>query len=293
MNNVALDDKDFFGWLKTKQSNSKLTQIQVDGGDELLTVVKPNVLQECLAKINKWELPVSEQPSIARQYNLSEQSLKKVYPNVNVKAIPLILKYAPKYGINTKKQMCAFIATCLIESNGFNAKRESFNYRPERLLAVFPTRIPNLNFATNLIAKGQAEVANHLYGNRYGNRPNTNDGWDYRGGGIIQNTFRSNYYELQVMTGIPFGDNPKLIEDLENSVIAAMAFWKLKGINDMAEKINTYSDGYTLNTLDSKGRITNNYEMNYGARIVRKTVNGGKNGYEEFCVVLEKCLKYL
>ena len=116
---------------------------------------------------------------------------------MNVKAIPLILKHAPKYGITTKKQMCAFIATCLIESNGFNAKRESFNYRPERLLAVFPTRIPNLNFARNLIAKGQAEVANHLYGNRYGNRPNTNDGWDYRGGGIIQNTFRSNYYELQ------------------------------------------------------------------------------------------------
>ena len=189
--------------------------------------------------------------------------------------------------------MCAFIATCLIESNGFNAKRESFNYRPERLLAVFPTRIPNLNFARNLIAKGQAEVANHLYGNRYGNRPNTNDGWDYRGGGIIQNTFRSNYYELQVMTGIPFGDNPKLIEDLENSVIAAMAFWKLKGINEMSEKINTYADGYTLNTLDSKGKETNNYEMNYGARIVRKTVNGGKNGLAEFCKTLEKCLKHL
>ena len=293
MQNVILDDKDFFEWLKTKQTNGKLTQTQVDGGAELLAVVKPDVLQVSLSKINKWELPVIEQPSNARQYNLSEQSLKKVYPNVNVKAIPFILKYAPKYGIITKKQMCAFIANCLIESNGFNAKRESFNYSPERLLAVFPTRIPNLNFARNLIAKGQAEVANHLYGNRYGNRPNPIDGWDYRGAGIIQITFRSNYYELQVMTGIPFGDNPKLIEDLENSVIAAMAFWKLKGINEMSEKINTYADGYTLNTLDSKGVETNNYEMNYGARIVRKTVNGGKNGLAEFCKTLEKCLKHL
>ena len=25
-----------------------------------------------------------------------------------------------------------------------------------------------------------------------------------------------------------------------------MAYWKLKGINEMAEKINTYSNGYTL-----------------------------------------------
>ena len=95
------------------------------------------------------------------------------------------------------------------------------------------------------------------------------------------------------MTGIPFGDNPKLIEDLENSVIAAMAFWKLKGINEMAEKINTYADGFTLNTLDSKGRETKNYEMNYGVRIVRKAVNGGLNGYVDFCQTLEKCLKHL
>ena len=47
-----MNDKDFFDWLKTKQSNGKLTQTQVDGGAELLSVVKPDVLQECLAKIN-------------------------------------------------------------------------------------------------------------------------------------------------------------------------------------------------------------------------------------------------
>ena len=50
MQNVILDDKDFFEWLKTKQTNGKLTQTQVDGGAELLAVVKPDVLQECLAK---------------------------------------------------------------------------------------------------------------------------------------------------------------------------------------------------------------------------------------------------
>ena len=145
MTTEIMNDKDFFAWLKTKQSSGNLTQTQVDGGAELLAVVKPDVLQECLAKINKWDLPIIEQPSISRQYNLSETSLKKVYPNVNIKAIPFILKYAPKYEIITKKQMCAFIATCLIESNGFNAKRESFNYRPERLLAVFPTKKKKMN----------------------------------------------------------------------------------------------------------------------------------------------------
>lgn len=228
-----------------------------------------------------------------REYNLTAANLKKVYADVNVAAIPIILELAPKYGIVTKKQMCAFLATCIIESNGFNAKRESFAYRPDRLRAVFPTRIASIDNAKKLIAKGQPAVANYLYGGRYGNRPNTNDGWDYRGGGLIQNTFRSNYYELQIMTGIPFGDNPKLIEELHNAVVAAMAFWQLKGINDMADKINVYSDGYTLNTLNSKGRETNDYNLNYGARLVRKAVNGGYNDYDKFCMTLEKCFKYL
>ena len=227
------------------------------------------------------------------KYNLTLANLQKVYPNVNADAIPVILEYAHQYGIVTKKQMCAFIATCIIESNGFNAKRESFNYKPERLRSVFPTRIGSVDEARKLIAIGQEAVANYLYGGRYGNRPNTNDGWDYRGGGLIQNTFRGNYYELQKMTGIAFGDDPKLIEDLHNSVRAAMAFWQLKGCNDMAEKINVYKDGYTLNTLSNSGAETNDYMLNYGARIIRKTVNGGFNGYNEFCKTLEKCLRFL
>ncbi len=95
------------------------------------------------------------------------------------------------------------------------------------------------------------------------------------------------------MTGIKFGDNPKLIEDMENAAIAAMEFWRINGCNEKSEKINTYSNGYTLNTLSSKGVETRDYKMNYGARIIRQTVNGGLNGYTDFCQALEKCLRYL
>ena len=231
--------------------------------------------------------------TVGRDYNLTLDNLKKAYSNVNPTAIDIILKYAPDYGIYTKKQMCAFIATCLVESSGFNAKRESFAYSAARLVAVFKSRVPTIAKATALLAKGQVATANFLYGERYGNRKDTDDGWDYRGGGLIMNTFRDNYFILQNMTGIKFGDNPKLIEDLENSVKAAMAFWQLNGCNEKAEKINTYSNGYTLNTLTSKGVETGDYKMNYGARIIRQTVNGGLNGYDEFCNALEKCLRYL
>lgn len=286
MEKNELLDRDIFDALRVHGASGKLSQLIVD-------ITKKAISDD------EFRLEIAERlgiviGSIARTYDISPATILKIYPTANIAALPYIMKYAPEYGIVSKKQMAAFIATCLIESNGFSAKRENFNYRPERLLAVFPkSRIPNLSFAKNIVAQGQVALANHLYGSRFGNRPGTNDGWDYRGGGIIQNTFRSNYYKLQVATGIPFGDNPKLIEDLENSVIAAMAYWQERGINAMADKINTYANGYTLNTLNSRGVETRDYEMNYGARIVREAVNGGLNGYTDFCRTLEKCLQHM
>ena len=288
MTSLSVTDTDIFAKLREHVADTNiLTQLLVDTTNKAMEDAAFRA--ELIERLDVVPVVSTE----TRPYNLTLANLRKVYSNVNADAISLILKYAPQYDILTKKQMCAFIANCIIESNGFNAKRESFAYRPERLRQVFSTRIPSISAAKNLIAKGQVAVANYLYGGRYGNRLGTNDGWDYRGGGIIQNTFRSNYYILQNMTDIPFGDNPKHIEDLENSVRAAMAFWQINGCNAKAEKINTYNDGYTLNTLTSKGIETKNYEMNYGARIIRETVNGGLNGYEDFCETLERCLRYL
>lgn len=289
MTSRSITDADIFVKLREHLAPAKLSQLLVDVTNKAMED-KPfrDSLIERLGV-------VAQSPSTpaGRSYNLTIETLKKVDPNVNPAAIEVLLRLAPKYGIITKKQMCAFIANCVLESQGFNAKRESFNYRPERLRAVFPTRIKSIADAKALLAKGQVATANFLYGLRYGNRPNTNDGWDYRGGGWTQNTFRDNYFILQNMTGIKFGDNPKLIEDMENAAIAAMEFWRINGCNEKAEQINTYSNGYTLNTLNTKGVETKDYKMNYGARIIRQTVNGGLNGYTEFCQSLEKCLRYL
>ena len=287
---TVVTDTDIFAKLREHLAPFKMSQLIVDITNQAMTDDK--FRDEVIERL---ELSIKEAEVVAgkRPYNLTIETFRKVDPNVNPAAVEVLLRLAPKYGIITKKQMCAFVANCIVESQGFNAKRESFNYRPERLRAVFPSRIKSIADAKALIAKGQVAVANYLYGGRYGNRPNTNDGWDYRGGGWTQNTFRANYFILQNMTGIKFGDNPKLIEDMENAAIAAMEFWRINGCNEKAEKINTYSNGYTLNTLNTRGVETKDYKMNYGARIIRQTVNGGLNGYTEFCQALEKCLRYL
>ena len=289
MTSPIVTDAAIFAKLREHLQPAKLSQLLVDITNKSM---EDNAFRDTLIeRLNVPALIASD--TAGRPYNLTLENLKKVDANVNPAAIEVLLRLGPQYGIISKKQMCSFIANCLHESSAFNANRESFNYKPERLRAVFPSRVKSIADARALIAKGQVAVANFLYGGRYGNRPNTNDGWDYRGGGWTQNTFRANYFILQNMTGIKFGDNPKLIEDMENAAIAAMEFWRINGCNEKAEKINTYSNGYTLNTLNTRGVETKDYKMNYGARIIRQTVNGGLNGYTEFCQSLEKCLRYL
>lgn len=286
-----MGNSELFDWVRNNQKDNKLTQPQVDAINNMLVTYSAEDLSNCLSLVTGWKPPTL---SNDREYSLTHETLKKVYPKANLNAIPFILESAPKYGITTKKQMCSFIATCIIESNGFNANRESFAYSAKRLTEVFPKfRIPDLKFAQDLVAKGQKAVANHLYNGRMGNRVGTDDGWNYRGNSWIQLTGRDNHYAMQELTGIPVGDNPELLEDLNTACVVTMAWWKSVGLNEKSEKINTYSDGHTLNTLDSRGRETNNYKFNTGASIVRKTVNGGLNGYEEFCETLERCFKYL
>lgn len=281
-------DEQIFSAIRDKLAPQKLTQTTVD-----ITNIATATPPGRTAIIKYLELDKMDS-NITRPYNLTPETLRKVYPKANVAAIPIILKYAAMFGIVTKKQMCAFLATCILESSGFNAKRESFAYSAKRLTEVFPKkRIPDLAFAQSLVAKGQPAIANHLYNGRMGNRTGTNDGWNYRGNSWIQLTGRANHYEMQNITGIKVGDNPKLLEDLDIACQVTMKWWSLKGLNSQADLTNFYSNGYTLNTLNAKGVETKDYMMNTGARLVRYTVNGGYIGFKEFCEYYEACMRHM
>lgn len=285
---VNVTDKQIFEALREHVKPATLTQLLVDITNEAMEDAEAREMV-----ITSLGLTPKDKKPVTRPYNLTEFTAKKVYPEFNLKAIPLLLKYAPLYGVITKKQFCAFVATMIVESNGFNAKRENFNYRPERLLKVFPkSRIPDLKFARALVAQGQPAIANHLYNGRYGNRIGSNDGWNYRGGGPIQLTFLDNYRAAENRLGIPLVANPKLIEELDTGVLTAFDFWRHKRVNELADGINVYSNGYTLNTLNNRGVETKNYRMNTGIVNVRKRVNGGDNGLEEFAEYFELCMQW-
>jgi hypothetical protein len=90
-----------------------------------------------------------------------------------------------------------------------------------------------------------------VYGGRLGNAkgPST-DGWDYRGGGMMQTTGRTNYKK------VGFEDNPDDLRDPDIAFETAVAEWENRGCNAIA-------DGGDLKKL-------------------RRSINGGLNGFADF-----------
>ena len=92
--------------------------------------------------------------------------------------------------------------------------RENLNYTTkERIFAVFgPRRITSLNEAAQYVRKPR-ELANKVYNGMLGNRPGTDDGWTYRGGGHPHLTGRANYAESSKDAGVDLVANPEAMLD--------------------------------------------------------------------------------
>jgi putative chitinase len=149
-------------------------------------------------------------------------------------------KYKSKfdeYGLNTPLRIAHFMAQADAES-GLVPKRESLYFKTvERLRKTFkgPFKNKSDSFVKSFLRNSE-HCANYVYANRGGNgNQASGDGFKYRGGGIFQNTFKNGYKLLQEKTGIPFFENPDLILEEPNAVIAALEFWKANNLNKYAD----------------------------------------------------------
>lgn len=182
------------------------------------------------------------------------------------KAEELIIKYKTlfeKAGINTNLRKSNFFGQGEIESD-LTPKVESMNYSVEGLISGFGrhriSEIDAKRFGRTPTQKAnQKEIANKLYGGVWGkeNLGNTkeNDGWNLRGSGIFQITGRSNFEKLSKDTGIDFINNPEIILEEANSLIAALWYWNSKKLNAYADKddVASISKIINLGNVNSKG----------------------------------------
>jgi len=185
---------------------------------------------------------------------------------MGAKWFPFIDAAMREFKIDTPLQKAHFIAQVGHESGGFTRIVESLNYSVEGLLATFPSRITKAQAqmlgrsATQ--AADQRQIANLVYGNRLGNRAGTDDGWNFRGRGLIQITGRSNYKACGEVLKIDLENQPATLAEEKYAALSAGWFWQSRNINAAAERD------------DLTG--------------VRKLVNGGTNGIDDCAARLAK-----
>jgi putative chitinase len=180
-----------------------------------------------------------------------------------------LLNYAKLKGFNNVT--CAMLlAQCHHESQGFTKLEENLNYSTApRIMTAFSYRIKILNLTPDIIKKcvnNPQYLANTMYSNRMGNgTPMTNDGYKYRGRGLIQLTGRANY-ELY----------DKLVPSSNLLIQPERA-----SLPDVAVQIAVQ---YFI-----QNKLLNNSNLSE----VTKKINGGINGLEERTKLYDYYKKYL
>lgn len=160
-----------------------------------------------------------------------------------------------KYGLTTRNRVLGFLSTALEES-GFRMLTENLNYSAARAAEVWPSKFPTAAAASPYAGNPRA-LANKVYGARMGN-VGPDDGWRYRGQGLIQITGRNNFAALEKATGLPLLDSPELATDpahlLECSVALFVQYPGILGYCDAGDWNAVWA---LVGTGSAKGRLIN------------------------------------
>lgn len=143
--------------------------------------------------------------------------------------------YCYQYEINDQLRLAAFLANIMVESGRLTRTQENLNYSAQRLMQVWPRRFPTFDIASQY-AHSPQKLANYVYNGRNGNHPNTDDGWNYRGGGFLQETGRGNYRELGNEIDIDLETHPEYLRTPKGAIETACAGWSVRGCNRLAEQ---------------------------------------------------------
>ena len=174
---------------------------------------------------------------------------------------PLTKKYESlfnKFNINTQLRLSHFLGQLQAESN-LKPIEENLRYSEARLLQVFG------KYFNSTTAKQYAmhpqKIANRVYSNRMGNASEASgDGWKYRGRGVLMITGKNNYRALTEWAnknGIKanYLENPDLLLNEADSLIAALWYWTVNNINFYADKDDILSVSRIVNVGSANSKI--------------------------------------
>lgn len=162
---------------------------------------------------------------------MNSQQLQEL--NIDPKWETPLNEACAKYDISTPLRQAAFIGQCAYESNNFKTLEENLNYRPETLIKIWPSRFPDLATADKYAHNPQL-LANKVYAGRLGNNQE-NDGYAFRGRGLVQLTGREVYANCGSGMGVDLIGHPDWLVDPKYAALSAAWFWNKKGLNALAD----------------------------------------------------------
>ena len=169
-----------------------------------------------------------------------------------------------EFAISTTNTQAAFLAQIAHESGSLKYVKENLNYSSQGLLKTFGKYFDR--DSANDYARNPERIANRVYANRMGNGgEDSDDGWLYRGRGLIQITGRTNYEKFFAYLNEKV--DPEYLETPEGAARSAGWFWDSRNLTPIAEA----------------GDI----------RKLTKMINGGYNGLEERIELYENALHVL
>jgi putative chitinase len=140
----------------------------------------------------------------------------------------------PKYGLTSDLTICHFMAQASEECGAGLEMQENMNYNAARLLQVFPSHFTRAQAIA--MQHNPRQIADQAYGSRMGNRPGTDDGYDFSGKGLTQVTGRDGYKALAAKTGFDLLNHPEIIIAPETALECGVADFVLCGCLKYAER---------------------------------------------------------
>lgn len=165
--------------------------------------------------------------------------------------LPHVQSAMKRFGIESERQVAAWLAQTAHESGGYTMLTENLNYKAATLAVCWPNRFAVLgpdkkpikengkNVPTavaNSIAGKPELIANMVYSSRMGNGPaESGEGWKYRGRGLKQLTGKDNYTRCGAALGLDIVANPDLLLEPEGAALSAAWFWSVNKCGPLAD----------------------------------------------------------
>lgn len=171
---------------------------------------------------------------------LTPDAMRAIWPRAPQ---PIINAFVAKQHIldragvtHTRPRLAFFVSQIEHETAGFTIPglEENLRYTAERIAEVWPSRFPSAA-AAQPYARNARALANKVYNGRMGNRPGSDDGYNYRGRGGPQITGRDGYREVGKRCGLPLEAQPDIAALPDYQPDIAAGFWTWKNLNAKAD----------------------------------------------------------